>query len=94
MAEKMADWKYPHFFANSYETWSKWLAHRQVILLEYHLGWIRIVEFLLLATFCASLDFFSSVFIIDITKKVAECLNFSMIFVQQTREYTQVPEFC
>ena len=54
-----------------YETLSKWLAHDQVILPEYEAIWNRIMDFLLFASFLASLIFFDTVSSSRIHSKVS-----------------------
>ena len=50
--------KNPQLLFNLYETWWQYSSHEYFMLLEYLLDWIKIVDFLLIANFWASLLIF------------------------------------
>ena len=50
----------PQLLSNLNETWWKYSSHEYFMLLEFQPGWIKIVDFLLIAKFWAILLFFGS----------------------------------
>ena len=56
LAQNFAVNENPQLLSNLYETWWKYSSQEYSMLLEYHLDWIKIVDFLLIAKFWASPD--------------------------------------
>ena len=50
--------KNPQFLYNHYETGPTRATHEYIILTKFHNGWAKIVDFLLIAYFWASVTFY------------------------------------
>ena len=64
MSNEKWDWLNPHSSSHKADTLPKLPTHEQVILVEYQLNWIKIVDFLLIAYFWVSPIFYCSYLIL------------------------------